>query len=363
MHLYRRLFYYISNLSGVKSFFISLTFVFILPDLIVCQSLHVEKINPFANSFSATIEIGGTVPKTDYKIDELSISGKLLFEYFFKLSSISALGIRFSGSSGIIKGQVFSNDISYPPVSENFNTDFYSLGAGVVYALYIGSGIPYCSASISYLSFNPLDENGYKLVNNQFSVYKKDAMLYTLEVGVRFPFADTWSLNLGVDYNFSSTDYLDDVMAGYNNDAFFSFFSGVSLYFGKDLDSDNDGVADDFDLCPDTPLGTEVNEFGCSPNELKYQETLYDTSKDHFLLDGIFSDGTLYCFQVDVFQEMNRAEELRNQIISLGYKADIFELKFGSRVWQSVRIGYFNSFDNAKIFKDNFFKSNILKLN
>jgi gliding motility-associated-like protein len=33
------------------------------------------------------------------------------------------------------------------------------------------------------------------------------------------------------------------------------------------LDSDGDGVPDDIDLCPDTPEGDEVDEFGCSINE------------------------------------------------------------------------------------------------
>ncbi|MGY6744194.1 MAG: T9SS type B sorting domain-containing protein [Cecembia sp.] len=35
------------------------------------------------------------------------------------------------------------------------------------------------------------------------------------------------------------------------------------------LDSDGDGVPDDQDLCPDTPEGEEVDEFGCSINEVE----------------------------------------------------------------------------------------------
>ena len=346
----------------MNTFFITLICVFSLTCVIVGQSAAIEKINPLTNSFATTIEVGGTIPKTDYKIDELSITGRLLVEYFFKLNSASAFGIRISGSSGILKGQVFSNELSYPPVSENFNTDFYSFGAGVLYALYIGSGVPYFSASASYLSFNPLDENGYKLPNNIYSVYENRAILYSLETGIRFPFSENWSLNLGANYNFSNTDYLDDIKAGYNNDAFLSFFTGISFYLGKNIDTDKDGVADDFDLCPDTPVGAEVNEFGCSISDLKTQENVYDSLKDYFILDGIFSDGNLYCFQVDIFQELSSAKELQNKILTLGYKANIFKQNFGGRVWYSVRIGYFNSFDNVKIFRDNFFKTSKLKL-
>jgi hypothetical protein len=46
------------------------------------------------------------------------------------------------------------------------------------------------------------------------------------------------------------------------------------------LDDDEDGVPNDQDLCPDTPLGTEVDEFGCpidsgdEPTEPTYEELL-----------------------------------------------------------------------------------------
>ena len=165
------------------------------------------------------------------------------------------------------------------------------------------------------------------------------------------------------DFQHRITDYLDDIIAGYNKDAFFSFFTGISFYFGKESDSDNDGVADDFDLCPDTPEGSEVNEFGCSLSDLMSQEIVYDTLKDHFISEGIFSDGNLYCFQIEVFKDINNAEELQHKIISLGYKVDIFILKFGGRDWYSVRIGYFNSFDDAKNYRDKFFKTTNFKLN
>ena len=348
---------------NLKVFFISLIFTFSLSYYIIGQSLTEKKFHPLANSFAATLEIGGTIPKTDYRIDELNISGRLSLEYFFQLSASSALAIRFLGSGGILSGQVFSNDAIYPPVSDNFNTDYYTIGGGFLYAFYLGTGIPYLSAAASYIAFNPLDENGYKLPNNRFSVYDKGAALYTLEAGVRLPFGDMWSLNLAANYNFSDTDYLDDVNAGYSNDAFFGIYTGVSFYFGKENDSDNDGVADDFDLCPDTPAGTKVNEDGCSLSDLKSTEIIYDSLKDNFISDGIFSDGELYCIQVDVLQDINDAEVLQNKIILLGYKADIFKVKLGGRDWYSVRIGYFDSFDKAKYFRDKFFKTNNLKLN
>ena len=329
---------------------------------ILGQSISNYKVNPLSGLYGITAEVGGTLPKTDYKIDELSVSGRLLFEYFFNTNSIHAFGIRLLGSAGMLQGQVFSNEYVYPPVPENFSTDFYSFGGGFVYSLYIGSSVPYISVLASYISFNPLDENGHKLPNNQYSIYENNAMIYSLEGGVRFPFSKNWSLNLGIGFNFSDSDYLDDIEAGKHNDAFINIFTGISFYLGGKADKDNDGVEDEIDLCPETPENTEVNEFGCSPGELKSLDTVYNISNDGFLLDGIFSDGLLYCFQVNVYNDLNKAEELQNEIIQLGYKSVIIQMNFGSRVWYSVRIGFFDSFNNAKIFKDNFFKTTNLKL-
>ena len=330
---------------------------------IFSQNLNNETFHPFSNSFGFTLEVGGTIPKTDYKIDELSITSRLLFEYFLTSKSAHAFGIRILGGAGILRGQVFSNDLVYPPVPDNFNTDFYFFGGGFVYALNIGRSVPYLSVSASYTSFNPLDENGYQLPNNKYSIYKNGAMLYSIEAGVRFPFSERWSLNLGTNLNFSNTDYLDDIKAGNNNDAFISFFTGLSFYLGKEIDMDNDGVEDDIDLCPDTPEGVKVDEFGCNISEIKSQAVNYDTLKDHFISDGIFSDGNSYCFQVNIFTEINKAEELHKKIDSLEFNANIFEISIGSRVWYSVRIGYFKSFEKAKVYRDDFFKRTNLKLN
>jgi OOP family OmpA-OmpF porin len=42
----------------------------------------------------------------------------------------------------------------------------------------------------------------------------------------------------------------------------YSFSGGISYFFGS-KDTDKDGVKDKNDLCPDTPLGVEVDEDGC----------------------------------------------------------------------------------------------------
>ena len=162
--------------------------------------------------------------------------------------------------------------------------------------------------------------------------------------------------------NFTSTDYLDDIKSKPINDAFLSFFTGISLFLGKSTDIDNDGIDDDVDLCLNTPEGEMVDEFGCSILLKTYNNYSYADSEDRFIADGIFTDGNLICFQVDVFQEFKKAKELQRKINSLGYQAFIFNTKFNHLLWYSVRIGYFDSLQDAKLFREIFFKKTGLKL-
>lgn len=324
---------------------------------ILSQSDSHRIFHPLSNAFGITVEAGGTIPKTDYKFEELNVTGRLLLEYFFTSRSFSAFGMRLFFSTGFISGEFFSNEIVYPPVSDNYKTGFLSLGGGLVYSMRLGRNVPYISADVGYLTFNPTDKYGFKLPNNKFSVYKKSAMLYSLELGIRFPFAEMWSLNLGANINFSNTDYLDDVKAGKKDDAFITCFTGISLYLGKNTDKDNDGIDDEIDLCPNTPKGAEVDEFGCS-----VAVAAYDTLKDTFVSDGIFSDGNLYSFQIDVLPELREAKVLQKKIISIGYNAIIIEMDLGGKIWYSIRIGYFKTFEIAEFYKKEFFKKTNLKL-
>jgi hypothetical protein len=342
----------------ITSFF--LLFIFNL--IIIPQSLSSTPYHPLSNAFGITVELGGTIPKTDYKIDELDIHSRMLLEYYFPSRSIHAFGIRLIGGGGYLSGEVFSNEILYPPPPDNFRTGFLFLGGGFAYAMRLGNGVPYASATIAYTTYDPGDGSGNQLPNNQFSVYNKNTITYSGEAGVRFPFGDMWSLNVGVNINFSNTDYLDDIKTGNNNDAFIGFVTGVSLYLGKNLDRDNDGVDDDIDLCPDTPEGVEVDEFGCHIIDWKPVVLVYDSLKDTFVSNSIFTDGTLYSFQADIFKDINEAENLQKKIISLGYNSDIFKMQIGSSDWYSVRVGYFNSINETKISKANFFKQYRLEL-
>ena len=113
----------------VLSFLLSLLLTIPIPG----QSASDKKITPFSNELGLTLEIGGTIPNTDYKNAELDISGRLMFEYFFALSNVSSLGIRLSGNAGRLNGSDFSDDYVYPPVPSYYSSGYFSAGGGLVF--------------------------------------------------------------------------------------------------------------------------------------------------------------------------------------------------------------------------------------
>lgn len=330
--------------------------MFIFNLIIYPQSLSSTSYHPLSNAFGITVELGGTIPKTDYKIDELDIHSRLLLEYYFPSRSIHAFGIRLIGGGGFLCGEVFSNEILYPPAPDNFRTGYLFLGGGLVYAIRLGNSVPYTSATIEYTAFDPGDGSGNQLPNNQSSVYEKNTLTYSIEGGVRFPFSEVWSINLSTNLNFVNTDYFDDIKAGKNNDAFITFSAGISFYIGKNTDKDNDGIDDKYDLCPDTPAGANVDEFGCSEFDLNPENITYNILSDSFISNSIYSDGNLFCFEVDKFRGLEIAKELQVKIATLGYQAEIFKISIGNIIWYSVRIGYFKTFEKSNLYRENFFK-------
>ncbi|MGB5531196.1 MAG: SPOR domain-containing protein, partial [Ignavibacteriaceae bacterium] len=254
------------------------------------------------------------------------------------------------------------NEPVYPPISNAYRTGLFFAGAGFIYAINVGNGVPYISVTAGYLVFDPGDKKGNQLPGNTFSLYEKETSLYSGEIGIKFPFSEIWSLNLGLNINYTGTDYLDDVKIGSNRDTFFSFFTGISIFLGKNTDIDNDGIDDDIDLCLETPEGEKVDEFGCNIVPRNYDNFTYDISKDKFMSNWTFTDGNLFCIQVDVFKEIKEAKKMQQKIKSLGYPVFIFNMQLGNSMWYSVRIGYFDSLQEARLFKEIFFKKTGLKL-
>ena len=235
---------------------------------IFSQQSDIKLFNPFSNKISIAIEGGGAYPGSDFTDDKISYIGQLSLDYFFPGSSISVFGVRGFGYYGQLKGSgKYFNMSSFPTVPEYY-TEIAALGAGITYTLNASELFyPYAFLGADYMYFNPKDKNGNKLPRNEENWYANFEWSIVGEIGSRFLISNSISFNVAAAYHYLPSDNLDDVdnaiTNGTKNDMFITGRAGFSFYFGGTSDADNDGVNDEDDLCPDTPLNIEVDEFGC----------------------------------------------------------------------------------------------------
>ena len=67
------------------------------------------------------------------------------------------------------------------------------------------------------------------------------------------------------------------------------------------VDSDSDGISDAFDGCPDTPLGSPINEFGCSDVQVGGSDSIADDDSDGIPNFIDLCPDTLEAMKVDAF--------------------------------------------------------------
>jgi len=183
-------------------------------------------------------------------------------EYFFATKNIGIFGVRVFTGLGRLNGSGGVSDYYTDPSTgilipiDEFRTPVILLGAGLNYAFEVSDKVlPYIYAGASYLYFDPGDVNGDRLPNNSRKKYSRHEPSLQGELGIRFLVSQNVSLNFNGSIYYVNTDELDDVIAGTDNDIFFTFLGGVSFYFGGVKDSDADGIRDDDDVCPETPQG------------------------------------------------------------------------------------------------------------
>lgn len=224
------------------------------------------KYHPFSGTIGITGELGGTLALSDFNNNKIDFLGKANVEYFFPTTNMGIFGLRIFGGGGYIagKGGATSN---YPLITE-FRTDLLFVGAGLSYNLQADESIyPYVFAGISYLYFNPKDQNGDKMPFNSINKYSRNEKLIIGETGVRFKISDEASINFALGLNYAGNDNLDDLdnslTNGTDDDVFFTGLLGFTLFLGGTSDSDADGIEDELDLCPHTPEGIQVDQFGC----------------------------------------------------------------------------------------------------
>ena len=76
----------------------------------------------------------------------------------------------------------------------------------------------------------------------------------------------------------------------------------------------------------------------------------YDSTIEKALKNAIFTDGSLYCFQVSSWKTKAYADRELNKLISEGYSAFLVSVKPKHKrsIWHRVRVGYFNSLQETQ---------------
>jgi outer membrane protein OmpA-like peptidoglycan-associated protein/outer membrane protein W len=215
--------------------------------------------NSLSNVTVITVEGGVTIGQTDYADIKPGYIGKGSLEYFFGSSSKSNFGIKAFGGYGTIGGT------SSYLVPAELRTTYFMAGAALSFTIAASDVVyPYISLGVSHLWVTPKDNNGVEFLPGE-TMFKIWA--YTGEAGIRFMLGQNVSLNviggLMTPIKSENSDALDGHIRGEHQDWVGTATVGLSFYLGRDTDTDGDGVNDSKDMCPNTPMGVTVDEFGC----------------------------------------------------------------------------------------------------
>jgi len=245
----------------LRKIFFMLMFITGFNQISFSQSKQMKVYHPFTGTLVFTMEGGATYGLTDYKDFSLDFLGRGMMEYFLPTYSKSSFGFRMYGGIGYLRGK----DSTETP--SEFRTDLRLAGGGIVYALSLGEIVfPYVFAGATYTWFSPKGDSGKPI--NKFN-YKKYELDYNAEIGMRILLSDNLTMNFSGGIQLSPRDYLDDKLFRTSKDAFLVGAAGFSFAFFGEQDSDEDGIVDSKDLCPNTPQGIKVDRFGCPMDEDK----------------------------------------------------------------------------------------------
>lgn len=220
------------------------------------DSGEIKVKNSLSGAVVLTGEGGATIGQTDYADIKMNYLLKGSVEYFIESYMKGIFGVKISGATGYFGGKS-----SYLVPSE-FKTSFQLLGAGLSF-MYPATDViyPYISLGVSHMWFTPRDNNDVDLAPTS------KIMMWDGQAGVRFMANDNLSVNLMgglmTGIKDGNQDKLDAHARGENRDWVGSVTLGVSYYIGRQTDDDGDGVSNSKDMCPGTPAGVTVDEFGC----------------------------------------------------------------------------------------------------
>ncbi|MEO8233732.1 MAG: OmpA family protein [Ignavibacteriota bacterium] len=248
-------------------------FAFILVSLLPIHQSYSQTAatdNDFLlQNFILSLNGGFSYGFSDYKTSTAGPAVKGSIEYYPIIIQNARLGFKaFAGGLTLnfddTRNSISTNDGIRENLPNKVATDAINIGAGVTFGYAFGKSIiPSITIGASYLNFSPKDSDGKILLFNSQERYKKSIVNFMLEGEVKFRISDRFSINTQLSYYPTSTDYLEDISASTNNDTYLTGMIGISYAFSGSFDSDGDGIPDSKDICPNTPFGVSVDEFGC----------------------------------------------------------------------------------------------------
>ena len=255
--------------KNLKVFFIYLL-ISLIPMWYSNPQTNSTENNFLKQNFILSLESGIYYGFSDYKTSNIEPGLRGSIEYFPIIINNARLGLKlFGGGTSLSfndnRGSIGNNDEPNPRnIPPDIYTDIIQIGGSVNFGLSISESlISYLNVGAAYLIFNPKSSDGAKLEFNRLEKYDKEIVSFLIEGGLRYKLSDRFGLNLALGYYPTSTDYLDDISASAGNDSYLFGLVGVSFALSSTPDSDNDGVPDNFDQCPETPAEVKVDEFGC----------------------------------------------------------------------------------------------------
>lgn len=245
----------------MKTTLVFIVLIFVFTSTVFSQKSGIKNYHPLSGKIGISLEGGTNLMFSDFRDDGYDFTARLLGEYFFPTTGVGTWGIRLYSGGGYLFG---SGGTNTRPGLESFKTPVLFVGGGPSFTAILSNTVmPYAAAGIAYLFYDPRDINGNRLERNISKAYSRHEHIFNGEIGVRFLISGSTSINFSGSINYINSDNLDDVVAGSDNDIFYSGYAGISLYVGGTRDSDEDGVKDPVDICPDTPKDVAVDEFGC----------------------------------------------------------------------------------------------------
>lgn len=200
-------------------------------------------------------EIGNQFFDFSYRNDGLSVQ----FSRYLSASLEATMGLDYNNL--LLEGDLLGTTYSR-------RGPLFSAGAGLNYKFSNGYILketsriqPYVGLTFNYLAGSTkgaaYDRGGAEL---QHTI---DEVEFNLVGGVKYVITPRISAFAEYQEHFATADEWDGAFSDFANDKFRGFKLGLCIKIGKNRDSDGDGVIDDDDECPDTPLGVKVDEKGC----------------------------------------------------------------------------------------------------